>query len=121
MSIPYCRFFFNPDYRPFSALIFIPPKVVGVTIDELMGVTPILKAARAGSNRPQRRLAHIKKLDAKEKRQILQLLDTFIERERLRRKTGTIYRVISPPHEPGVGELPCLYSPAILGYDNNWY
>ena len=54
-----------------------------------MGVTSIRKAAKTGSSRLQRRLAQIEKLDAREKRQILQFLDTFIERERLRRKTGT--------------------------------
>jgi len=57
--------------------------------DSIMGAIPIRKAARTGSSRLQRRLAQIEKLDAREKRQILQFLDTFIERERLRRKTGT--------------------------------
>ncbi|GAB4366008.1 MAG: hypothetical protein Kow00128_09010 [Deltaproteobacteria bacterium] len=66
-------------------------QALGVTIDELMGITPIRKAARTGSSRLQRRLAQIEKLNAREKRQILQFLDTFIERERLRRKAGTSY------------------------------
>jgi hypothetical protein len=49
----------------------------------------IRKAASAGSSRLHWRLAQIEKLDAREKRQILQFLDTFIKREWLRRKTGT--------------------------------
>jgi hypothetical protein len=49
----------------------------------------IRKAARTGSSRLQRRLTRIEKLEAKEKRQILAFLDTFIERERLKRKAGT--------------------------------
>jgi len=36
----------------------------------------------------QRRLQQIEKLGAREKRQILQFLDTFIEREKLKRKAG---------------------------------
>jgi hypothetical protein len=63
-------------------------KALGVTADDLLGVTPIKKAARPTNTRLLRRLQQIEKLDAKEKRQILQFLDTFIERERLRRSTG---------------------------------
>jgi len=33
-----------------------------------------------------RRFSQIEKLDAKEKRQVIQLLDTFIEKERLKQK-----------------------------------
>ncbi|SPD72949.1 Phage regulatory protein (fragment) [uncultured Desulfobacterium sp.] len=32
-----------------------------------------------------RRFSHIEKLDVKEKRQVIQLLDTFIEKERLKK------------------------------------
>lgn len=77
--------------HPPGSLLPTLAQALGVTIDELMGVTPIRKAAKTGSSRLQRRLAQIEKLDAREKRQILQFLDTFIERERLRRKTGTSY------------------------------
>jgi transcriptional regulator with XRE-family HTH domain len=77
--------------HPPGSLLPTLAKALGVTIDELMGVTPIRKAAKAGSSRLQRRVAQIEKLDAREKRQILQFLDTFIERERLKRKAGTSY------------------------------
>lgn len=75
--------------HPPSSILPELARALNVTIDELMGATPIRKAARAGSSRLQRRLAQIEKLNAREKRQILQFLDTFIERERLRRKAGT--------------------------------
>ncbi len=77
--------------HPPSSILPELARALNVTIDELMGATPIRKAAKAGSSRLQRRLAQIEKLDVREKRQILQFLDTFIERERLRRKTGTSY------------------------------
>jgi transcriptional regulator with XRE-family HTH domain len=77
--------------HPPSSILPELARALNVTIDEMMGATPIRKAAKAGSSRLQRRLAQIEKLDAREKRQILQFLDTFIERERLRRKTGTGY------------------------------
>lgn len=64
--------------HPPSSILPELAKVLNVTINELMGATPIRKAARAGSSRLQRRLAQIEKLNAREKRQILQFLDTFI-------------------------------------------
>jgi transcriptional regulator with XRE-family HTH domain len=61
-------------------------KALRITTDELLGAVPIKKAARPGNTRLQRRLAQIEKLDSREKRQILAFLDTFIERERLKKK-----------------------------------
>jgi transcriptional regulator with XRE-family HTH domain len=77
--------------HPPGSLLLAIAKALGVTTDEMLGAIPIRKAARAGSSRLQRRLAQIEKLDAREKRQILQFLDTFIERERLKRKAGMSY------------------------------
>jgi len=43
-------------------------------------------ARQEGDSRLRRRLLAIEKLDATEKRQVLQLLDAFIERGQLKRK-----------------------------------
>lgn len=63
-------------------------KALAVTVDELLG----LKAAKKkkvtqapASPRLARRLQQIEKLDSKNKRQLLQIIDTFIEREKLKK------------------------------------
>lgn len=60
---------------------------LGITTDELLNVTGGRKAAPPQmSNRLQRKLQQIEKLGTKEKRQAMQLLDMFIEREQLKRQ-----------------------------------
>lgn len=46
------------------------------------------KAVPIGNARLQRRLQQIEKLAAKDKRQVLQVLDAFIERAQLRQRSG---------------------------------
>lgn len=63
-------------------------RVLKLSTDELLGATAIKqRPARGGDSRLQRRLQQIEKLDVPERRQILQLIDTFIEHGQLRRKT----------------------------------
>lgn len=60
---------------------------LGVTTDELLNVNGGSKAKpQQMSDRLQRKLQQIEKLGAKEKRQAMQLLDMFIEREQLKRQ-----------------------------------
>lgn len=61
---------------------------LGVSADELLGIKPLRKG-RKPDTQLQRRLQRIEKLDPKDKRQVLQLLDAFLERERLKRKMQT--------------------------------
>jgi len=62
-------------------------RVLKLTTDELLGTTAIKQRAKPTDTRMQRRLQQIEKLDVPERRQILQLIDTFIEHGQLRRKT----------------------------------
>jgi len=48
---------------------------------------PIKRATRP-TGRLQRRLQQLEKMPPKEKRQVLQVLDTFLERERLKRQVA---------------------------------
>jgi len=73
------------DYPP-AALLPQLAKAFDMTVDELLGTGSIKKAARPSNTRLQRRLQQLEKLGAREKRQVLQLLDTFIERERWKKK-----------------------------------
>jgi transcriptional regulator with XRE-family HTH domain len=63
-------------------------QALGVSIEVLLGATPPTsrKTAKPNDSRLQRRLQQIEKLEAGEKRQVLQLLDAFIERGQLKRK-----------------------------------
>ena len=62
-------------------------KFLVVTADALLGIKP-LKKSRKPDTRLQRRFQQIEKLDTKDKRQVMRLLDTFIENARLKRKVG---------------------------------
>lgn len=62
-------------------------KVLDVSVDMLLGVETAKRRAKPSDTRMQRRLQQIEKLDVTERRQILQLIDAFIERGQLKRKT----------------------------------
>ena len=72
--------------HPPSHLLIGIAKALGVMIEELLGTEPLRKRAKPKNSRLQRRLQQIEKLEAGEKRQILQILDAFIERGQLKRK-----------------------------------
>ena len=56
-----------------------------ISTDELLGVKKLKKLGKS-DNRLQRRFQQIEKLDSKDKRQVMQLLDTYIENARLKKK-----------------------------------
>jgi transcriptional regulator with XRE-family HTH domain len=78
----------SPDATPPANLLAQIASTLGVSIDELFGRVaskrPLVK--QEGDSRLRRRLLAIDKLDVVEKRQVLQLLDAFIERGQLKRK-----------------------------------
>lgn len=74
--------------HPPTTLLTDLARALGVTTDELLGVKKIKKVGKS-DNRLLRRFQQIEKLDPKEKRQVIQILDTFIENEQLRRKTNS--------------------------------
>jgi transcriptional regulator with XRE-family HTH domain len=69
-----------------AALLPAIAKALRVTTDELLGVASMRKASRPSNSRLQRRMQQIEKLDARTKRQVMQLLDTFIANQKLRQK-----------------------------------
>lgn len=78
----------HPEATPPAHLLPAIAKALGVSIDDLYGRTPARKrlAKQEGDSRLRRRLLAIEKLDPNEKRQVLQLIDAFIERGQLKRK-----------------------------------
>lgn len=72
------------DYPPTNMLAGIA-QALNITADELLGIKPIKKAAKTDS-RLQRRVKQIEKLDTKDKRQVIQLMDTVIEAAQLKKQ-----------------------------------
>lgn len=79
----------SPNATPPANLLPAIASVLGVSIDELFGrETKRRLVKQEGDSRLRRRLLAIEKLDVAEKRQVLQLLDAFIERSQLKRKVS---------------------------------
>jgi len=75
----------DTEYPPASLLPDLV-KLLGVTSDELLGITP-LKKTRQPDTRLLRRMQQIEKLDSSKKRQVLQMIDTLIEHAQLTQQT----------------------------------
>ena len=75
-----------PDAHPPTHLLADMAKILGVSTDELLGHVPINRRQKVGNSRLLRRLQQIEKLPPQEKRQLLQLIDAFIERWQLKNK-----------------------------------
>ena len=77
----------SPAATPPANLLPQIATALGVTIDEMFGRSAKRKLAKQeGDSRLRRRLLAIEKLDVAEKRQVLQVIDAFIERGQLKRK-----------------------------------
>lgn len=77
----------SPQAAPPATLLPQIAATLGISIDELFGrVTRRRLAKQEGDSRLRRRLLAIEKLDTTDKRQVLQLIDAFIERGQLKRK-----------------------------------
>lgn len=70
---------------PPSNLLPTMAKVLRVSSDELLGIKP-LKKNKQPDSRLLRRMQQIDKLDASTKRQVIQVIDTFIENAQLKKQ-----------------------------------
>ena len=77
----------GPTAYPPANLLPVFAKALGVSVDTLLGVEAAPRRVKASDTRMQRRFQQIEKLEPAEKRQLLQLIDTFIELDQLKRKT----------------------------------
>ena len=71
--------------RPPAHLFPVLAKALGVSADELLGMKATKQVSRARDNRLWRRFTQVEKLPAIEKKQIVQILDAFLERNKLRK------------------------------------
>jgi transcriptional regulator with XRE-family HTH domain len=77
----------SPSATPPAQLLPQIATALGVSIDDLFGVGMKRRLVKQdGDSRLRRRLLAIEKLDVAEKRQVLQVIDAFIERGQLKRK-----------------------------------
>ena len=76
----------QPQYPPLHVLTILT-KALGVPPGEMLGLKIKKTDDKVKDMRIRRRLKQVEGLDEKEKRQILQLLDTFIENNRLKQKS----------------------------------
>lgn len=77
--------------HPPTTLLPALAQALHVSADELLGLeAPATKRAgsRPRDNRMQRRLQQIENLPPEERRQLIQIVDAFIERGQLKRRTG---------------------------------
>ena len=75
-----------PNAQPPAHLLPQMAQVLGTSADVLLGLDVHPARKRPASNRLERRLLEIDKLDDKAKRQITQWLDSFIEGEKLKQR-----------------------------------
>lgn len=75
-----------PSAQPPAHLLPQIAQVLRVSVDVLLGLAEPRRPKKIATNRLERRLMEIEKLDPKAKRQITQLLDSFIEGEKLKRR-----------------------------------
>lgn len=75
-----------PNAQPPAHLLPQLAQTLGVSEDVLLGLAEQRRQKKLATNRLERRLLEIEKLDPKAKRQLTQLLNTFIEGEKLKRR-----------------------------------
>jgi hypothetical protein len=79
----------SPAAHPPANLLPAIARALGVSIEALLGTETAKRKTKAVDTRMQRRLQQIEKLPPQEKRQVLQVLDAFIERGLLKRKASS--------------------------------
>jgi len=74
--------------HPPTHLLPLLAKTLGVSADELLGIQKPKPVRKTRDTRLWRRFSQIEKMGQQEKRQVLQVLDAFIEREQLKKKAA---------------------------------
>lgn len=82
----------GPTAFPPATLLPIIARVLSVSVGTLLGIETAKRKSKAVDTRMQRRLQQIANLPPEERRQILQLVDAFIERGQLKRRATQVER-----------------------------
>jgi transcriptional regulator with XRE-family HTH domain len=89
MSRRMMAYYEGQSAHPPTHLLVDIAQALHLTTDELLGAVPVKKTSAPRNRRLHRRLEQIEKLAPTEKRQVLQVLDAFIERGKLKRKAAS--------------------------------
>jgi transcriptional regulator with XRE-family HTH domain len=89
-----------PDAQAPAHLLPQMATVLGLSVDVLLGLSEQRTPKRIATNRLERRLLEIDKFDPKAKRQITQLLDSFIEAEKLKQQLKARANPATKPRVP---------------------
>lgn len=76
----------GPSAFPPATLLPAIARVLGVSVEALLGTETAKRKTKAVDTRMQRRLQQIASLPTEERRQIMQLVDAFIERGKLKQR-----------------------------------
>jgi hypothetical protein len=58
---------------------------LGVSADQLLGIKEVKRSGRTRDNRLSRRFSQVEQLPQSQRKQIVQILDAFLEREKLKK------------------------------------
>ena len=72
--------------HPPTTLLPALAQALSLSTDELLGLTPFKRGGKPSNTRLARRLQQIEKLEAADKRQILQVIDTLLESAQVKRR-----------------------------------
>lgn len=89
----------GPTAFPPATLLPAIARVLDVSVEALLGTETAKRRTKAVDTRMQRRLQQIANLPPEERRQILQLVDAFIERGQLKRRASQVERGTEPVSE----------------------
>jgi transcriptional regulator with XRE-family HTH domain len=78
----------GPSAFPPANLLPGIARTLGVSVEALLGTETAKRKTKAVDTRMQRRLQQIASLPPEERRQIMQLVDAFIERDQLKRRAS---------------------------------
>jgi len=71
--------------HPPTHLLAILAKALGVSSDQLLGIEEVKSNGRTRDNRLWRRFSQVEQLPQSQRKQIVQILDAFLERDKLRK------------------------------------
>lgn len=74
--------------QPPAALLPLIARALHVSTDEILGVAPLRQRRRSTASRLSRRLKQLERLPPRERRQVVQVIDAFLERERLKKRAS---------------------------------
>jgi len=71
--------------HPPTHLLAILAKALGVSADQLLGIKEVKSNGRSRDNRLWRRFSQVEQLPQSQRKQIVQILDAFLERDKLKK------------------------------------